>query len=74
MQPGIVIGTSGNGFVENGRVAGHTAQTILLNQSLQSTARNQTTADMVQPHELTALIQCEEWVHKDLSVELPSLV
>ena len=30
MQRGIVIGTSGDGLVENGRVAGHTAQTILV--------------------------------------------
>ena len=64
MQPGIVVGAAGNRFVEDRRVAGHAAQAVLINQSLQPTASDQAAADMVQPDELATLIQSEEWVHK----------
>ena len=57
MQPAIVVAAAGNRFGEERRVAGHAAQAVLVNQSLQPTARDQAAADMVQPDELVVLIQ-----------------
>ena len=65
MQPGIVVGAAGDRLFEDRRVAGHAAQAVLINQSLEPTAADQAAADMVQPHELATLIQSEEWVHED---------
>ena len=33
-------------------------------QSLEYAARDQAAADVVQPHELVNLVQCEEWIHE----------
>ena len=66
VERGVVVGAAGDRLVEDSRVARDTAQTVVVDQSLQSTARDQAAADVVQPDELATFIQSEEWVHREL--------
>ena len=57
-------------IVKDGGVAGHPAETVLFDQSVEYAACNQAAADVVQPHELVTLVQCEEWIHEGSLSEL----
>ena len=62
-QRHVVVGTAGNRFVENRRIAGHAAQPVLFDQPFELTAPNQVAPDIIQPYRLSLFREFFQRIH-----------
>src|SRR5262249_37934243 len=65
LQVGVILGALADGLLEDGRVRGHAADAVLVDQPLQLAALDQLARDEVEPDGLSEAGELLEGIHED---------